>query len=226
VLHEILRQARAHGLVKDWLRLKDATPLIAKIALPSTLRLVAQTREQLVSAAEGLAAADVAAPRTQVAVVRAAPGDLSEEQRLRARVPHLRAIVRWGEQWQQRLREAATCAQPVVSEEPAKAFAAALDLAHKVLTDREPEATDNVRALVDQEVRTGKHGNYDDGYFLDGSNHHHSCRLCLVKISDCTNMPPDPQHGSKTTPLLGSSIATSRHDARWSEVLTTALPLG
>ena len=47
VFNEILRQARAQGLVKDRLRLKDATHLIANIAIPSTLRLVAQTREQV-----------------------------------------------------------------------------------------------------------------------------------------------------------------------------------
>ena len=36
-----------------------------------------------------------------------------------------------------------------------------------------------------------------------------SWRLCFVNRSDWTNMPPDPQHGSKTTPFSGSSIATS-----------------
>jgi hypothetical protein len=39
-------------------------------------------------------------------------------------------------------------------------FAAALELAHKGLNDREPEAKDKVRSLVDQDVRTGKHGDY------------------------------------------------------------------
>jgi len=85
VFNEILRQARAQGLVKDRLRLKDATHLIANIAIPSTLRLVAQTREQLLSAAQGFAAAEVAAQRAQGAGVRAATVDLPEEQRLRAR---------------------------------------------------------------------------------------------------------------------------------------------
>jgi len=42
IFNEILRQARAQGLVKDRLRLKDATHLIANIAIPSTLQLVAQ----------------------------------------------------------------------------------------------------------------------------------------------------------------------------------------
>ena len=46
VFKEILRQGRERGLVRDRRRLKDATPLIATSAIPSTLRVVAQTREQ------------------------------------------------------------------------------------------------------------------------------------------------------------------------------------
>ena len=30
-----------------------------------------------------------------------------------------------------------------------------------------------------------------------------------INFSDCTNMPPEPQHGSYTRPWYGSSISTS-----------------
>ena len=120
VFNELLRQARTRGLVKDRRRWKDATPLIATGAIPSTLRLGAQTREQLLQAAERFAATEVAAHRAQGAVVRAATADLSDEQRLLARVTHVRELVGWGEQWQQRWREAADRRQPVVSEEQAQ----------------------------------------------------------------------------------------------------------
>jgi transposase len=40
----VVAQARSAGLVNDRLRLKDATHSIANIAIPSTIRLVAQTR--------------------------------------------------------------------------------------------------------------------------------------------------------------------------------------
>src|SRR5215831_10318775 len=93
VFNDILRQARARGLVKDRLRLKDATHLIANIAIPSTLRLVAQTREQLLTAAECFAAGEVAEHRVQVGAVRTATADMKDEQRLLARVTHLRALV-------------------------------------------------------------------------------------------------------------------------------------
>ena len=44
-------QAREYGLIRDRLRLKDATHVLANIAVPSTLRLVAQTRQRLWDAA-------------------------------------------------------------------------------------------------------------------------------------------------------------------------------
>src|SRR5262249_59228530 len=73
------------------------------------------------------------------------------------------------EEWEQRLREAAESAQPVVSEEQAVAFTAALEVAHKVLNDREPGATDKLLSLIDSDARAGKHGDYYDGYLLDVS---------------------------------------------------------
>jgi transposase len=199
VFNEILRQARAQGLVKDRLRLKDATHLIANIAIPSTLRWVAQTREHLLSTAESFAATEVAAHRAQVAVVRAATADLSAEQRLLARVTHLRDLVGWGEQWQQRVREAAARAQPVASAEHAQAFATALELAHKVLNDREPEAKDKVRSLVDHEVRTGKHGDYYDGYLLDVSMDADSELICAMDV-----LPANGDEAANATQLIAS----------------------
>jgi len=169
VFKAILRQARAHGLGKDRLRLKEATHLIANIASPSTVRLVAQPREQLRQAAEGCAATAVAAQRVQVEAVRAPTADVPEEPRLRARVTPRRELVAWGEPWPQRLREAAERAQPGVSEAQATAVSAARELAPKVLNDREPQATDKLRSLTDRDARTGKHGAYYEGYLREVS---------------------------------------------------------
>jgi transposase len=199
VFNDILRQARARGLVKDRLRLKDATHLIANIAIPSTLRLVAQTREQLLTATECFAATEVAAHRADVEVVRAATADLAEEQRLLARVTHLRELVVWGEQWQQRLREAEERAPPVVSEEQAGAFSAALEVAHKVLNDREPGATDKLLSLVDWDARTGKHGDYYDGYLLDVSMDADSELICALEV-----LPANGDEGANATSLITS----------------------
>jgi transposase len=199
VFNEILRQGRAQGLVKDRLRLKDATHLIANIAIPSTLRLVAQTREQLLTAAECFAASEVAVHRTHVAAVRAASADLKEDQQLLARVAHLRELVAWGEQWQQRLREAAACHQPGVSEEQAAAFHGALALAHKVLNDREPEAKDKLLSLTDRDARIGKHGDYYDGYLLDVSLDADSELICAVEV-----LPANGDEAANATQLIAS----------------------
>ena len=138
IFNDLLRRARAHGLVKDRLRLKDATHLIANIAIPSTLRLVAQTREQVLVIAEGFAASDVAEQRAQLDAMRTATADLSDEQRLLARVTHLRALVVWGEQWQQRLRAAAAEDRPLATTAQATAFSAALAVAHRCSTTASP----------------------------------------------------------------------------------------
>jgi hypothetical protein len=59
---------------------------------------------------------------------------------------------------------------------------AALELARKVLNDREPEAKDKLRSLVEPEVRTGKHGDYYDGYLLDVSRDADSELLCALEV--------------------------------------------
>ena len=169
VFNEIRRQGRAQGLVKARLRVKDAPHLIANSAIPSPWRLVAQPRAQRLQAAEGFAATEVATQRAQVEAGRAATADLPEEQRLLARVTHLRELVIGGEPGQHQLRETAAGPPPVVSEEPAAAWSAALERAPKVLNDRELAAKDKLLALADKEARTGHHGDYDDGDLLDVS---------------------------------------------------------
>jgi transposase len=207
VFNEILRQGRAQGLVRDRLRLKDATHLIANSAIPATLRVVAQTREQLLRAAECFAAGEVAAHRVHVEAVRAATADMKEEQRLLARVTHLRELVVWGEQWQRRLREGAAGHQPLVSAEQEAAFSDALELAHKVLNDREPEAKDRLLSLADRDARTGKHGNYYDGYLLDVSLDADSELICAVEV-----LPANGDEGANAKALILSEEQAQGND--------------
>src|SRR2546428_1650835 len=207
VFNDILRQGREQGLVRDRLRLKEATHLIANIAIPSTLRLVAQTREQVLRAAECFAAGEVAAHRVQVEAVRAASADMKEEQRLLARVVHLRELVVWGEQWQRRIQEAATSHQPLVRAEQEATFSAALELAHKVLNDREPEAKDKLLSLADRDARTGKHGDYYDGYLLDVSLDADSELICAVEV-----LPANGDEGANAKHLIASEEQAQGND--------------
>src|SRR5437870_4267995 len=82
-------QARGYGLVKDRLRVKDATHVIAAIAIPSTIRLVAQMRQRLLEAVCPLAPAQVADEEERAAHIRLATSDLPDVERLTQRVAHL-----------------------------------------------------------------------------------------------------------------------------------------
>jgi transposase len=157
IFHEILRQARAAGLVQDRLRLKDATHVIANVAIPATLALVAQMREKLLEAAAPFAPAAVAAHRQKAAEIRHSSRDQSNEARLLRRVNQLRELVAWGHAELTQLTD----------ETQKQAFAAVLAQARKVLNDREPQAKDQVRALSDPDARRNKHGEFYDGYLCD-----------------------------------------------------------
>jgi len=178
VFQDILRQARAAGLVKDRLRLKDATHLIANIAVPATIRLVAQTREQLLAAAESFAPDEVAQHQQQAEHIRQATVDLKDAARLLRRVEQLRELIVWGAAWQERLE----IGSPPVSTEVYEALVAALCLARKVLNDREPQASDKLLSLQDPDARRGKHGPSDDGYQLDLSLDADSGLICGLEV--------------------------------------------
>jgi transposase len=163
VFDDVIAQARSYGLVKDRLRLKDATHVLANVAIPSTIRLVAQTRVRLLAAVQPLAPAQVAADEQRAARVRLATSDLPDVERLTQRVAHLQEIVAWID----RLAETWT-AEERAADAQRQAVLQALALAHKVLADRaEPEAGDQLVSVVDPEARRGKHGAYYTGYSLD-----------------------------------------------------------
>ncbi len=111
----------------------------------------------------------------------------------------MRALVVWGEQWQQRLRQAADGPHPVATAEQVAAFSAALEVAHKVLNDREPGATDKLLALTDSDARTGKHGDYYDGYLLDVSLEADSELICALDV-----LPANGDEGANAIPLIMS----------------------
>src|SRR5438093_11073209 len=92
---QLVTQAREYGLIRDRLRLKDATHVLANIAVPSTLRLVAQTRQRLFDTARPYAPEHVATDEAEAELVRQATADRPDMERLVARVVHLRAIVAW-----------------------------------------------------------------------------------------------------------------------------------
>ena len=86
LLEALVSQARAKGLVKDRLRLKDATHVIANIAIPSAIQLVAQTRTRLLRSAKPYAQERVVEEEERAIQIRQLTDDLKDEERLMARV--------------------------------------------------------------------------------------------------------------------------------------------
>ena len=89
LFHGLLAQARSHGLVKDRLRIKDATHVLADIAIPAGLQLIAQVRDKLLAAAEKFDAENVAGERVQIDIIRISTDQDGDDFRLLARVEHL-----------------------------------------------------------------------------------------------------------------------------------------
>ncbi len=183
---EIVAQARAYGLVKDRLRLKDATHVIANIAIPSTIQLVAQVRQKLLESARSYAAEQVAEAEGEVVRIRQATADLKDTERLLQRVAHLRRIVAWADEVQRTLGPVPADAEPTRQR-----FEEALSLAHHVLADQDwppskkkkkGEKRDRLLSVVDPEARQGKHGSYYNGYQLDISMDAASELLTAVNI--------------------------------------------
>ena len=154
VFDTLVGQARRLGLVKDRLRLKDATHIIANIAVPSTIRLVADVRDQLLEAVRPFAADRVAAEEQRAEAIRLASEDAKDEERLVQRVTHLRAVLAWTDDVPQQ----ACFAQG--SPHQQEKLREARTLAHKVLADPAAGASDQVLSTQDTDTRCGKHGDY------------------------------------------------------------------
>lgn len=160
VFDKVVATAREHGLVKDRLRIKDASHVIADIAIPTTLALVAQTRDKLLAAAEPFDPIRVEGERINIELLRESMKGQADQERLVARVTHLRDMLAWIDQL------------PAPVDAPANRSWQTLlerrELAHKILNDQDnPKAGDKTRSTVDPEARRAKHGDWYDGYLLD-----------------------------------------------------------
>ena len=160
VFRQLVGMARECGLVKDRLRVKDASHVIANIAVPTTLALVAQTRDKLLAAAERFDPPRVEGERANIDLLRERTEGQNNEQRLVARVTHLREILAWVD----KLKPPGNA-----DENPAwQTLVEQRDLAHKILADQEnPEAGHRTLSTVDPDARRGKHGEWYDGYVVD-----------------------------------------------------------
>lgn len=160
VFRQVVHTAREYGLVKDRLRVKDASHVIADIAVPSTLALIARTRDKLLAAAEPFDPIRVEGERVNMELLRESTAGQKNEQRLVVRVTHLREILAWVDEL-----------EPPENAEQNRAWQTLVEqrrLAHKILADQEnPEAGHRTLSTVDPDARRGKHGEWYDGYVVD-----------------------------------------------------------
>ena len=160
IFNQLVQQARDKGIVRDRLRLKDATHVLADIAVPTTLKLFAQLREQMLKkltifdpqVAEGLnIAADEVREQTR-------SGNI--EARLAARVDLLKLIM--------------SCVAKLPEPDQAASnrdWQKLLQLrafAEKLLSDQaNPKAKHRQVSVHDPDACRGKHGDWYEGYVLD-----------------------------------------------------------
>src|SRR6185437_8156524 len=141
---------------------KDATHLLADVAAVQPLALLAQVRERLLRAAAPFFAAWVQAQQADIDILRQVTAEFDEDERLAARLEHLRGLAA------QLHEQAATLPADAADEQPRLRLTRALALADKLLADHsDTQAQDRLASAVDPEARVGKHGGYFVGYLLD-----------------------------------------------------------
>jgi IS5 family transposase len=160
VFDRVVAVARQHGVVKDRLRIKDATHVVGNMAVPTALALVAQVRDKLLAAAEPFDPLLVEGEQVNLETLRETTKSLKPAERLASRLAQLREMLVWAD----------NVAAPEESETNRawQAFLAQRDLAHKILDDQEhPGAGDRTLSTTDPDARRAKHGEWFDGYLLD-----------------------------------------------------------
>jgi IS5 family transposase len=161
IFDRLIRIARGKGLVKDRLRLKDATHVYANIAVPTTLKLLAQLRQKMLAVIEPIDPEIAQGFRIQAERISTEMEKGSDDDRLQARLDLVGDMLAW------------MLLQPDRSDEDDrqkfwKRFNDVRTLAQKILSDcLNPGQGDRTLSVVDSDARRGMHGEYYDGYMVD-----------------------------------------------------------
>src|SRR5260370_39128265 len=81
----------------DRMRLKEASHIIAINAVPTTIRLVAEVRDQLLEAVRPFASERASEEEQRAAAIRLGTEEAKDEERLGQRVAHPRAVGAWAD---------------------------------------------------------------------------------------------------------------------------------
>jgi transposase len=160
IFDRVVHTAREYGVVKDRLRIKDATHVIANMAVPTALALVAQIRDKLLAAAEPFAPLLVEGERVNLDMLRETTKQLGPTERLATRLAQLREMLCWA--------DTVTGPENAQTNRLWESFMTQRDLAHKILEDQEhPSGGDRTLSTTDPDARRAKHGPWFNGYLTD-----------------------------------------------------------
>lgn len=162
IFDRVVAYAREAGLVKDRVRLKDASHVIANIAVPTTLKLFAQLREQMLACLEKFDSDAAVGFAIRADQERDQTASLAMGEKLEYRVALVRDIL----QVLQTLPEPSGAS----TNRDWKQLLETIELAEKILDDQaDPEKGHRTLSVVDPDARRGKHGDWYDGYVVDVS---------------------------------------------------------
>jgi transposase len=160
LFQQLVAQARKAGVVKDQLRLKDATHVLANISIPSTIAMVSQIRERLLGYLEKIDAEIASGYQVSLEAIRTRTKDANDSVRLNERLELLGDIVKHA----RGLLDLGNGVPAAIL----KNLTEAVELAEKILDQKASGTTKReIRSVVDPDAMRGKHGEYYDGYMLD-----------------------------------------------------------
>lgn len=149
IFDQLVAQARALGLAKEKLRLKDATHVVADVAISTTLTLLAQLRDRMLAAVERFDPEAAEGMQVDLQVIRAETEKDDDQTKLQNRLCLVQDILQW----------MVDCPAPAVESKSWQELQAVRRLAEKILGDMaDSSGGDKTRSIVDPDVRRGKHG--------------------------------------------------------------------
>ncbi len=160
IFDQLISCARDANLVRDRLRLKDATHVIANIAIPTTLGLLAQLRERMLDAIDKLDPESASGYRIEADRIRIETENADDDIKLQQRLALVIDMLEW-------IKKQPT--PPEGNQNPHwKNLQALGELSQKIVGDSlHPGQSDRTLSVVDPDARRGKHGQYYDGYLVD-----------------------------------------------------------
>lgn len=160
VFRQLVVLARQSGLVKDRLRLKDSTHVIANIAVPPVIKLIAQIRDRLLKDLEWFDPESATGFRVAVESLRESCKGATVAIQLEQRVDLLADVV----------QAAAKLPLPVDVETNVAwhNLRETLAVAQKILYDHShTQEGRRTVSIVDSEARRGQHVDWYDGYVVE-----------------------------------------------------------